>query len=539
MQISRNDSSKIRSLGITLGVMVLLLAVVVSKFSLFNGDTRSRADVGTQKPITGTFFQVDNGIFNTESALDAMMKNMSDSGLDTIIVYGIGSVTKDVSGYHTKDYLFSGGASLAIPKLAKKYGMTIYYDAVGNNNSVDPFTGDPNDPNSDPGHIITYAKTQIPKLKQMLAAEGISWDDPVIGGFYIPQESGINNLWNPTTPVMNFYSAYSKAIKVVAPTKKIILSPWMTDQDNYAAAYNDFTKVFQYTSVDILAPQDSVGSGKVTSLTNDRIHFQALHDAVSKFPGKEGWANIESFTGVTPSGDYTPTSITALQGQIVSAKPYVSKIITWIYQHTLLTDPQFDNLGGGQYTPLRAVERQKLHDAYWETYMYPDQRVQNAFVYGQNLVTKGKNFGPAGAPLTLQITYLTTGNIVQRRQITTPVVKESDGDVLYVSLAALPGINTSQPITVALLTRPPISSPTNTPTPTIQPTQTPAPSCIPMYYCRLSDKTCLQTSSTYNSQSQTMCGGPGNCVGNLKYYLSGKTTEQCFTSLSSCQQACR
>ena len=65
-----------------------------------------------------------------------------------------------------------------------------------------------------------------------------------------------------------------------------------------------------------------------------------------------------------------PTSITRLAPAIDAATPYVSKIITWIYQHTMLSLPYFDNIGSwtGQYTLTRAAARKQLRSDYIAKY---------------------------------------------------------------------------------------------------------------------------------------------------------------------------
>ncbi|MFZ3301584.1 MAG: FAD-dependent oxidoreductase [Microgenomates group bacterium] len=106
---------------------------------------------------------------------------------------------------------------------------------------------------------------------------------------------------------------------------------------------------------------------------------------------------------------------------------------------------------------------------------------------------------------------------------------------------------TPSPITVptTVSTSSPIAGtttpiPTNAPTLTPIPQQTPLPACMNMYYCYTVEKTCRLTSSKYSSQTQDSCEVAGQtCSGNLNYYLSGKTTGKCFTSLSVCQSSCK
>jgi len=59
------------------------------------------------------------------------------------------------------------------------------------------------------------------------------------------------------------------------------------------------------------------------------------------------------------SPEYVPTNINTLVSQINSSKPYVSKQITWIFQHTLAIIPELDNMPSwtNQYSPEMATKR--------------------------------------------------------------------------------------------------------------------------------------------------------------------------------------
>ncbi|MFA6081321.1 MAG: hypothetical protein WC741_02850 [Patescibacteria group bacterium] len=81
-------------------------------------------------------------------------------------------------------------------------------------------------------------------------------------------------------------------------------------------------------------------------------------------------------------------------------------------------------------------------------------------------------------------------------------------------------------------------TPTPTPPTVNNPTPTTPPMCTPLYYCRTTDFTCQQTSSTYDPVTSIQCGGGSTCAQNLAAYVSGQTTGICYTSSASCLDDC-
>lgn len=291
-------------------------------------------------PITSTFVAGDMN-FSNDIEYQNMINEMKATGIDTIII-PVADVACDVSGY--KDYYFFEMAGRAEPSIilyALRSGVKVFFGLQTYNryNCLDPISGTPDDPNTDMGHIISSGLTAIDKTKSFLTSNSVAWDDPLLGGFYIAQEfSTADLISNPA--VFNFYRDYSQRIKLKEPNKMIMLSQFQREDTDYLNSFNAFKKIYSNTSIDILAPQDSMGSGLTYTSATSKEHYRALHDAlVSSGKSKQAWANIEIFQSrlLDSQGRTLPAPVTRVVQQINAAKPYVSKMTTWIYQYSLLT----------------------------------------------------------------------------------------------------------------------------------------------------------------------------------------------------------
>jgi hypothetical protein len=366
--------------SITKSAIVAIVIILVALFVVFspqllniNTEQRSKASVGDQKPITGTFFMQD---FNTPSPAiqRSMVKEMAETGIDTIILLAAGTLEKNGTGYkETISMTMPNSMYRTLLPLAREFNMKVYVGLASFDYQAIPYwVGSPTDTNTNQGRIIDYSLRLIDATRKAAQEQQVPWD--TIAGFYISTEAGPAHFNDPNSNEILFYKRLSQAIKQKEPNKKILLSPWLLEDATYDQVKAQYTNLLQGTAIDILAPQDSMGSLKVTSYGRNADHFRALHDAVAQFPGREAWANIE--TQLQPSvtdGNYNPSTITRVQAQIASAKPHVTKMITWIYQHTMLSEPWFDTTYSwtGQYTPQKAAARKLLRKGYIETYVRP------------------------------------------------------------------------------------------------------------------------------------------------------------------------
>lgn len=325
------------------------------------------------KPITGTFFMNDFHSLD-DSYLKVMISEMKQTGIDTIIFLASGSLESNCNNppVFNEKYLFDQESNnTRLLKLAKLYNMTVYIGLVSQSECIHYWEGEISNTNTNQGRLIDYSLRLIDQLKTTLKNNGWNWDNPAFAGFYIPQENGINTFKDKEGLDIKYYRALSYKIKQKAPNKKILLSPWKKETDTYKDARAEFENLFNKTSIDVIAPQDSIGTKKVTSFQKNQDHYRALKDAVNKYPGREAWANVEAFILKENEVEYDPTTINILKQQISTSNPYVSKTIIWIYQHTMLSSSLFDSLlsWSNSYTPEKAVKRNSLRNAYLSEYV--------------------------------------------------------------------------------------------------------------------------------------------------------------------------
>lgn len=319
-------------------------------------------------PLSGTFFMAD--INSTPEQTKKYIQEVSETGMNTIIILATGVLEKVNGSYKETDHLLDSNIQTgSIIKEANSKNIDLYLGLVSYDMNATPhWVGNPDDPNTDKGRLIDYSLRLIDQAKNFAETNNIPWSR--IKGFYLG-ETGPANLATPTVNELVFWKELSTRIKQAHPSKKLLISPYVLQENSYSYLKSVYENIYRETPIDIIAPQDSMGSLKVTTFEKSAELFKALHDATVQFPGREAWANIE--TQLQPnytSIDYKPSNIEMIWQQIEAAKPYVSKNITWIYQHTMLTDPSFDNIYSwtNQYTPTNAVLRKKLRADYVNAY---------------------------------------------------------------------------------------------------------------------------------------------------------------------------
>ncbi|MEK7577789.1 MAG: DUF4434 domain-containing protein [Patescibacteria group bacterium] len=448
-----------------------------------NTELRSKA-AGSTIPISGTFYMGDTNA--TPAQLRLAIQEMADTGIDTIIILASGYLGKTNGVYNEITYFNDPNNTIKnVMRFAYESGMDIYIGLAAYTSNwppkiddVIPANGTPTNLNTDQGRLIDYSIRLVDAINTAATTQGIPLNN--IKGYYFG-ELGPANLLAPAD--LAYWKYLSQLVKAKAPNKKILISPYVLQENTYAYIKSAYDYVYRETLIDIIAPQDSMGSGKVKTYEKSVELFRALRDSTAAFPGREAWANIETFQ--PENSDFAPSNITRVSSQITSAKPYVSKMITWIYQHTMLSNPAFDNIYSwtGQYTPAHAVMRQKLRNDYMEFYANGN-RITAVWIYNGNLVVtnnSGITIGAAGQLIPLNITYLGSDNQVKRLSVSKPIVQEGANQVFYIGLSTLPNFDQSKPFTAAIA---PISPPTvtSTPSPTsiAIPTSTPLPTATPL-----------------------------------------------------------
>ncbi len=401
------------------------------------------------KPITGTFIFPDFSI-NDQTTLNNFLDEIKELGMDTLIWTYTGSVykTPDCNQPYTYDNFFRSNHANYLENpdklltAAYNKGFSVYVGLSGTWSCVNPKNSD------DQVKIKELSSDLIDDLKLLCQSKG--WDcqsNNFIKGYYLPIEYSLKELQGP-----NFYTTLYNMIKAKDPTKKVMISPYTNntyDPESKEDAHNAGINAVRYSYADIIALQDSVGSGKVDNYWSDRDHFLGLIQGVNdenKKLGKsvEVWANVEAFHGPLDSWPpWPPTDIYTLTWQIRAIDDLVPKKITWLYNWSFATLPLLNNFGGNFYKPYLATARAKLRSDYLNK---PIIVAAITWYTPTNFVVKGYNFGQNGESFDL---YLHYGGKRFHTTINLDSVSSTVTEV-RIPLDSIPNFNPNNPFYVAI-----------------------------------------------------------------------------------------
>lgn len=446
-----------------LGIIVFML------LAAFPVSSPHAQTASTPLPITGTFIHWDSGGAQTQTHINAMFTEFEQNGIDTVINNFTGMIK--CGGVESWSYIDNGYIGWLIDaaqahhiKLFLGVGAIEGTDASGNV-CFDPYTN-----TTHRQQLITYTENNITKIKNIVTSKQLDWDsNNLIAGFYIAHETSYN-WWDG---YMNFYRDLSRAIHTAAPNKDIMLSPYYfwnpVLYPNLGLGYDTiktkFQTLIQDTDITIIAPQDSVGTQKVNVFSRDADHFRALHDATQQYTNRSGnqvkaWANIETFycTNVDPCEPRYPTDFKTLRWQIRGAANNVTKMLTWIYQHSLLISPVFDNLypdsvNNIQYDHDHFQKRVALHTEYTTKPI-----IVAAFQWtdtNNTFYVKGYNFGAYGSTAKFYIHYQNSSGQSRSYNTTITISKTDDTGKTYsqfsMPISTIPEFDISKPFDIALV----------------------------------------------------------------------------------------
>lgn len=469
------------------GLLIVLIITILLTVYLLRSPAKSlfsRASAPAY-PINSTFVLFDFGKTLIEE-LRPLYKDMKASGITNLIYLNSGVLERVPcktgpfveAAYDENNYNIGFENHLT---LAHEYGMTYYVGLAGFSwDCVPMWEGSPKDINSNMGRIIDFDRRLAVKVTNFVHSKG--WDSSLLG-FYVGEEYLLKfNPGKPDKPVVTYFRALIKEVKKVAPNKKFIISPWKEAYDDPKQLASAADNLFNI-GIDVLAPQDGLG-GKIKDYTINRDQFAAMSAVVKKRPGKELWSNAETFRPGYPdpsNNNYDPADINGVVLQVASAKPHVSGFTTWIFQHTLLSAPEFNNVPNwnGQYTPAKAALRLKLKNGYINYFApsaYPDPFITYIGQYGDNLVVKGNKFGADGDAVSVLISYQEQVVTATARVI---IDKSNNESILYIDTRNFPNYKASVKPIVAIKWLYSGTAPTSTPTVTLAPTQTPTPAQLP------------------------------------------------------------
>jgi hypothetical protein len=273
-----------------------------------------------------------------------MLKELKEIGIDTVIYQA--SAWREVKECYYPSKCFGTFKTWnSLPKLYEAVTaeeMTLFQGGLGN---VMGFEYDlPWEKLKEDIHL------QIECLKELLVYKG------AFQGFYISPETGWYGIRHPEhEKVLNrYYSAVCQEVKGLLPELPILVSPGTfyiegLDQDNYEFLMN----IYQGCPVDIIAPQDAIGSGG-NRLAHLELSFNIWKRVCIEL-GIKLWVNVESFERLTigTANDFAPASFERLSIQLESANKFGEKIITWEAPY--------------MFSALAGKRGEALRKAYWDS----------------------------------------------------------------------------------------------------------------------------------------------------------------------------
>jgi hypothetical protein len=428
------------------------------------------------KPITGTFYIIDYSVDDPNFTVDKLNQYFAElqaEKIDTVIFSNapghIGcynNSAEDFDWLHDQ-YRYPNGKSTYenLLEAAYTHNISVYLS----NPSYVTTRPDCLDPINNGTHRTYYINKTVALYNQVISlVQSRGWNSSLIAGFYLP-ETAIR--W--VDSYIPFYRDFSQSMSTNFSGKHIMVSPYKFANfyddnplgcqngcnDDYGSLYNKVYNLVTSTKVDIIAPQDSVGTFKANYPYLNSEQNRAIGNAVAdanRNTGKnaQAWINIETFR----CSDYHcaesslfPASFNQVRWQIQTAYQHsgVSKLITWIHQWDLTTAPVFDNLSAwsNQYTSGRKILRAKLNNDYLTKPI-----MVAAFPWSASFVLKGFNFGSVGSTVNIYVHYNNGSRSVHfTGQVGAPQDPGKTYNEIWSSLSLLPNFDVSQNYDVAIV----------------------------------------------------------------------------------------
>jgi len=337
-------------------------------------------------------------------------------------------------------------------RAAKEHNFNVYLSGPGSDwRIVCYWYGDPNNPSTDKGFAIQSYLDMFTWAKNIIEGMGYDWNSPdsFIKGFYMVEEKSVSDFLDDE-PVFQYYVDLSTRIKQVYPNKKILLSPYQMEDHTYQRTYDAIKKAVRYTKIDIFAPQDSVGTKKVTTFQRDREHYEALKKGIEDGNSQYGknvelWANVETFNETGPSV-WVPPDFKTLRWQVRAAAENVTKMITWIHIWSMYSvNP---NYYPETYPQRVALKNEYLHKpVIIAVFQWNHNNTPHMFV-------KGYNFGNVGDNLGLYVHYYSTDGVNRSAQVIGANMLFDSGSNAFkeirVNMNQFPNLDWNRPIEVAV-----------------------------------------------------------------------------------------
>lgn len=151
-------------------------------------------------------------------------------------------------------------------------------------------------------------------------------------GWYLPFEVDNWNFISTTTwnNMASFYATVANHLHSLTPTKPVIISPFFNTSGGQTSAQwtTMWQSILTTAPIDVVALQDGIGAGH-SVVGQLPTWFAATQTAIaSGRPATKLWADSETF-----NTDLTPMPIGQLVADLKAEAPYVSKTLSFSYDH--------------------------------------------------------------------------------------------------------------------------------------------------------------------------------------------------------------
>lgn len=338
------------------------LTIMMTAFFVVKADT---VEIPANRPhITGTFIQAWLYSGWSDQRLDEEFANMKDIGIQYIIMGDTLNATKTTSGdYHVTYTSYPStvldGANVYSGKdlldellyYCQKYGMKCYL-GMGNDTDWSFIYAGHRD------QFIKFAQLSCAVATDIYNQYKAKYPDSFYGFYFTPElcNCASFNKEADRNDCVSFlsdgFNMILDTINKLDPTMPLFYSPYANTASynatlqNTQTFYTEFYKKTNFRSIDILAPQDSVGAGGVALDLLDSW-TKMYKDAVTA-SGKDVhlWSNCEDFVQPRIDGDnWTSADVKRFVKQMQITSQYCEQIVTFAYPHywsPYNTDPGFN-----------------------------------------------------------------------------------------------------------------------------------------------------------------------------------------------------
>lgn len=160
---------------------------------------------------------------------------------------------------------------------------------------------------------------------------------PSLGGWYLPFEvDNVNFLGTDSWAAMaEFYSTVADHLHALTPGLPVIIAPFFNATLGQTPQQwtTMWASILGSASIDVVALQDGVGEGHATK-SDLPTWFGATAAAINQAGADTAlWADTETYIASPDGTSFHPLSVAAVAADMAQVKPYVSRVLSFSYDH--------------------------------------------------------------------------------------------------------------------------------------------------------------------------------------------------------------